>query len=249
VPILNEADLQMDVEVVDGRLERYPMLLAMSNYFGDRNLSKVVFDTLRNTFQLRTGVMEIPAMTINSSLGFIEISGRQALDKVGRHLFGSALGTGRANSGLATEGDAELNVASAAREASNAQIWVTTQEETPESLFNIGLQRPVSVGEPAIIGGDKWLQVVHEDSPEGAEECIALAIVTPASRRRRGGGGESKGHQTSGISREWSRSPAGSFRARITSRCHSRKVSPLTLSGRRRRSRPWRPSRATSMAT
>lgn len=80
VPILNEADLQMDVEVVDGRLERYPMLLAMSDYFGDRNLSKVIFDTLRNTFQLRNGVMEIPAMTINSSLGFIEISGRQALD-------------------------------------------------------------------------------------------------------------------------------------------------------------------------
>ena len=80
VPVLNEADLQMDVEVVQGRLERYPMLLAMSEYFGDRNLGKVVFDTLRNTFRLRNGVMEIPAMTINSSLGFIEISGRQGLD-------------------------------------------------------------------------------------------------------------------------------------------------------------------------
>ena len=52
--------------------------------------------------------------------------GRQALDKVGRHLFGSALGAGWANSGLATEWNGELNVASATRETRDAQIWVTT---------------------------------------------------------------------------------------------------------------------------
>ena len=52
--------------------------------------------------------------------------GWQALDKVGRHLFGSALGAGWANSGLATEWNGELNVASATRETRDAQIWVTT---------------------------------------------------------------------------------------------------------------------------
>jgi hypothetical protein len=52
--------------------------------------------------------------------------GWQALDKVGRHLLGSALGAGWTDSGLATKRNAELDVAGAAREASDPQIWVTT---------------------------------------------------------------------------------------------------------------------------
>ena len=52
--------------------------------------------------------------------------GWQALDKVGRHLLSPALGTGWANSGLTTEWNGELNVASAAREASDSQIRVST---------------------------------------------------------------------------------------------------------------------------
>ena len=52
--------------------------------------------------------------------------GWQALDKVGRHLLSPALGTGWANSGLTTEWNCELDVASAAREASDSQIRVST---------------------------------------------------------------------------------------------------------------------------
>ena len=45
--------------------------------------------------------------------------GWQPLNEVGRDLLGPALGTGRANPGLATERNGELNVASAARETSD----------------------------------------------------------------------------------------------------------------------------------
>ncbi len=160
--------------------------------------------------------------------------GWQALDLIGRHLLGSALGTRWADPCLAAKRNGELSVAGAAGEASDTQIWVTTQEEAPEGLLGIRLQRPVCVDEPAVVGRDKRLQVVYENSPEGARERIALTILTPASRWERGG--KSKGHQTSGISREWSRSPAGSFRARITSRCHSRKAADRGLQNRRSRS-------------
>ena len=118
--------------------------------------------------------------------------GRQALNKVGRDLLGSALGTGRADPGLATERNGQLDIASAAREASDSKIRVATQKETPEGLLGIRLQRPVSVNEPAVVGRDKRLQVVYENSPEGTEKRVALVVMTPASRRGR----KSKRHQT-----------------------------------------------------
>ncbi len=77
VPIIDDSDLHMNVEVVNGRLENYSALQALSEYFGDKNLKKVFFDTLRNKIDLKMGTMTVPAMTINSSLGFIEVSGKQ----------------------------------------------------------------------------------------------------------------------------------------------------------------------------
>ena len=119
--------------------------------------------------------------------------GWQPLNEVGRDLLGPALGTGRANPGLATERNGELNVASAARETSDPKIWVPTQQETPKGLLGIRLQWPVGVNKPAVVGRDKRLQVVYENPPERAEKCVALTIMTPASRRGRGG--KSKRHQ------------------------------------------------------
>ena len=42
---------------------------------GDKNLRNVKFDTLQNTFQVHKGKMTIPTMTIESTLGHIELSG------------------------------------------------------------------------------------------------------------------------------------------------------------------------------
>jgi len=77
VPIIDDSEIHLDVQVTQGRLEHYSALDALSDYFKDKNLTKVLFDTLRNQLDMKNGVLSIPAMTINSTLGFIEISGRQ----------------------------------------------------------------------------------------------------------------------------------------------------------------------------
>lgn len=80
VPIIDESDIHMDVEVLAGRLEHYSALDAVADYFKDKDLSRVRFDTLSNKLDMRNGVLTVPNMTINSTLGFIEISGKQDMN-------------------------------------------------------------------------------------------------------------------------------------------------------------------------
>lgn len=79
-PIIDQSEIHMDVEVSDGRLENYALLHSMSEYFADKNLDRVRFDTLKNHLDWVNGVLTIPNMTINSTLGFMEIAGSQSLD-------------------------------------------------------------------------------------------------------------------------------------------------------------------------
>jgi len=79
-PIIEKSSARMDLTVTKGSLVNFTPLEAMSSYFKDRNLRMVKFDTLQNTFDLKDGVLNIPKMNINSSLGFIELSGKQTLD-------------------------------------------------------------------------------------------------------------------------------------------------------------------------
>jgi len=79
-PIIEKSEAKMDLTVYQGRLVNFTPLQAMGEYFKDKNLNNVRFDTLSNTFELREGVLNIPRMNINSSLGFIELSGKQSLD-------------------------------------------------------------------------------------------------------------------------------------------------------------------------
>ncbi|MBX2893894.1 MAG: AsmA family protein [Cyclobacteriaceae bacterium] len=80
VPILDDSELHLDVRIVNGRLDNYSALTAMADFFKDKNLNRVRFDTLQNRFDLVNGKLTVPAMTINSTLGFIEISGKQDLN-------------------------------------------------------------------------------------------------------------------------------------------------------------------------
>lgn len=79
-PILNEGEAHLDIAISKGSLVDFAPLQAMSSYFQDKNLRMVRFDTLQNKLDLTNGTLTIPAMTINSSLGFIEIAGTQSLD-------------------------------------------------------------------------------------------------------------------------------------------------------------------------
>jgi hypothetical protein len=79
-PVLSETESQLDIEIRDGSLIDFGPMQAMAGYFKDKNLRMVRFDTLRNKLTLKNGVLQIPNMNINSSLGFIEVSGTQSLD-------------------------------------------------------------------------------------------------------------------------------------------------------------------------
>jgi hypothetical protein len=79
VPKINDSEIIIEMIVLNGRLENYGPILALSDYFEDNKLKSVVFDTLRNTLTIKKSVIEIPTMNINSNLGFIEIHGNQKI--------------------------------------------------------------------------------------------------------------------------------------------------------------------------
>jgi hypothetical protein len=80
VPIIEDSDIMIDFDVVGGSIENYGPIQALSGFFEDSKLNKVLFDTLQNNLVLKNGEMVIPNMVINSNLGFIEISGKQHLN-------------------------------------------------------------------------------------------------------------------------------------------------------------------------
>lgn len=81
VPDLDQSTLEMDVEVLNGRLKNYDPMLALSDYMGDKNLRNIRFDTLQNHLDIEKGKIIIPAMTIESSLGHMELSGTHDKDQ------------------------------------------------------------------------------------------------------------------------------------------------------------------------
>jgi len=80
VPIVDNSQAQIAMKIYEGSLVDFAPMIAMSGYFKDKNLRIIRFDSLRNSFTFEKGVLTIPAMNINSSLGAIEMSGKQSLD-------------------------------------------------------------------------------------------------------------------------------------------------------------------------
>jgi len=79
-PQMDQLQAQIDVNIYNGELINFAPMSAMSSYFKDKNLIKIRFDTLRNVLTLKDNTLQIPAMNINSSLGFMEIAGSQSFD-------------------------------------------------------------------------------------------------------------------------------------------------------------------------
>lgn len=75
VPDLDQSTIEMDVKVLNGRLKNYDPMLAFSDYMGDKNLQNIRFDTLQNSLNIKKGKIFIPSMTIESTLGHMELSG------------------------------------------------------------------------------------------------------------------------------------------------------------------------------
>ena len=80
VPSIDDSEIHIDIQVAEGRLENYDPLEYIAEYFKDKNLAKVLFDTLENHIDVVNGITTIPNMVIASSLGYIEMSGTQDMD-------------------------------------------------------------------------------------------------------------------------------------------------------------------------
>jgi hypothetical protein len=80
VPQINGSEIYLDFEIINGSLKNYKPLNSLSEYFKNKNLAHIRFDTLSNKLEIANGVITIPNMTINSSLGFMDISGTQDFD-------------------------------------------------------------------------------------------------------------------------------------------------------------------------
>lgn len=77
---LDQSEIHLDVQVLEGRLENYEPVMLLSDYFGDKNLAKIKFDTLQNHMDIVNGKITIPNMTIESTLGHIDIAGTQNMN-------------------------------------------------------------------------------------------------------------------------------------------------------------------------
>jgi hypothetical protein len=80
VPIMSNSRAEMTLKIYNGSLVDFAPMQAMASYFKDKNLRLIRFDTLQNKLTFTNGVLDIPAMDINSSLGYIQLSGKQSLD-------------------------------------------------------------------------------------------------------------------------------------------------------------------------
>lgn len=76
---LDQSEVHMDVQVLNGRLENYSPVMMLSDYFGDKDLTQIKFDTLQNHMDISYGKITIPNMTIESTLGHLDISGTQTM--------------------------------------------------------------------------------------------------------------------------------------------------------------------------
>ncbi|MHA7059510.1 AsmA family protein [Aquimarina sp. M1] len=75
VPDLDQSTIEMNIKVLNGRLQNYDPMQALSDYMGDKNLQNIRFDTLQNSVDINKGEIRIPSMTIESTLGHMELSG------------------------------------------------------------------------------------------------------------------------------------------------------------------------------
>ena len=80
VPIIDDSEIHLDFNVLSGKLENFGPMEYLAEYFADKNVAKVIFDTLQNHIDIKNGILNIPNMKINTSLGFVEISGTQNSD-------------------------------------------------------------------------------------------------------------------------------------------------------------------------
>jgi len=79
-PYLENSEAHLEITVRDGRLEKFPPMDLMADYFGEKSVRNIRFGELTNTMDFKDNALSIPKMEINSTLGYINVSGKQHMD-------------------------------------------------------------------------------------------------------------------------------------------------------------------------
>ncbi|MFT6717016.1 MAG: hypothetical protein ACJA0Q_001666 [Saprospiraceae bacterium] len=80
VPDLDQSEIHMDIELLNGSLQHFEPMDLLSEYVGEKDLTNIKFDTLKNHMDITNGLMNIPNMTLESTLGHFDISGQQDMN-------------------------------------------------------------------------------------------------------------------------------------------------------------------------
>ena len=80
VPDLDQSEIHLDVEILKGRLVNYEPMELLSDYMGSKDLTNIRFDTLTNHIDMTNGLLSIPSMDIETTLGHFEIAGTHDLE-------------------------------------------------------------------------------------------------------------------------------------------------------------------------
>ena len=81
VPDIDHSEIHVDLQVLNGRLENYKYMRMLSDYLGDKDLNNIRFDTLKNHIDMTDGVVTVPSMVIESTVGHFELSGMQNMNR------------------------------------------------------------------------------------------------------------------------------------------------------------------------
>ncbi|BDD03210.1 AsmA-like C-terminal region-containing protein [Aureibacter tunicatorum] len=77
---LGKSEAKVEASLKNGRVKDFAPMEMLSSYFGNKDLSNVKFDEIKNSFVLEDAKLVIPKMDINSTIGHIKFSGEQDLN-------------------------------------------------------------------------------------------------------------------------------------------------------------------------
>lgn len=143
VPILDDSEIHLQAHIENGRLENYEVLQDFSEYFYGQNIESVRFDTLENTMDIVKGKIILPKMTINSTLGFFEVSGEQDTDYNFEYTISIPLKivTKAVASKLFKRKDNTINEPSEIQYGTNKTKFVTIQIKGDSTDYNVSLTK------------------------------------------------------------------------------------------------------------
>jgi len=79
-PFLESSEAHLEVKIKDGRLENFPPMDMVADYFGENSVKNIRFGEISNVMDFKDNRLSIPKMEISSTLGFINVSGSQSMD-------------------------------------------------------------------------------------------------------------------------------------------------------------------------